>query len=276
MSSDVVSPLAPGIVSRPGVVLPPVGLPFLLAVRSRLPDDFPVLVVTSGDRTPAEQARAMIRKYGIAGATALRASYGSRVDRVLAVAPVSVIAWAAELAKAQQEGEPVAEGDPQDVARAMLDAFDRAGRGELLGLYGEKARPLFLLKRTVESWGAYIAAQLERGIPFSLHLRPAGATGALDLSVDGLSRSQVNALIYAAQKTGARPLVEQVPRHLHLDRLPADPKPAAPTLDVRTLRKGDGLDLVPARSIGHALGQAAGAVGLVGLASTSTDDKREG
>lgn len=97
-------PTAPaGVSLRPGVHVNERMLGFLHDLRAAVPSSIP-LTVTSGYRTPSEQASAMLKKFAYAeskgkpGAEELHDIYGddAAVDLLLRV-PRSVEAWAAEI-----------------------------------------------------------------------------------------------------------------------------------------------------------------------------------
>lgn len=106
---------------------------------------------------------------------------------------------------------------PHAQADAMLAKYRAAGGGsagarELHDTYQDDRAisDLLSLPKTVEAWGARIAARYPR---LSRHLWK----GAVDLSLSGLSGHQLVELEAAVVAEGGRPSLESTPKHLHVD-----------------------------------------------------------
>lgn len=231
--------LAPGVIAVNGARVDARAVAFLVAVRSRLPADFPPIIVTSGQRTPPEQASAMLKKFNYAGAAGLLAApaYGRRFAPVLNNPEITAIAWGAKISELL-DSDPASWTDAiqqgaMTIGLAAFKEFSHLGAVELLAIYGPKANRLLALPRTVPDWTEGITRALAEGVSFSAHLR----ADALDIRRHDdrgamWPRAQLDTLISAIKRTGAQTLVEDNPPHLHVDHIPADAKPAEPTVSV--------------------------------------------
>lgn len=111
---------------------------------------------------------------------------------------------------------------PSEQADAMWTKYQEAeakgtggGAAELIATYGAKADALFQVAHT--EWAALVEQAQADGTLFSRHL-----TGdALDVRTRDLTDSARADLIAAVKATGARPLYEGTPPHLHIDRIAA-------------------------------------------------------
>lgn len=167
--------LDPRVTYNRGVRLNGPLIVWLNRFREALPADIPIHV-TSGLRTPAEQASAMLGKR-------------AEADR--------------------QHAADVAAGKPRP---------RRDGVAELFAIYNDNVIRR-LLDEPVSTWASMIEALAARGILVSPHLT--GGTGAVDIRTRNLSDSDVATMIEAVRATGARPLREYAPPHLHIDGINA-------------------------------------------------------
>ena len=104
MAGELLSILAPGIYARPGVRIDQRRIAYLQAVRARLPQGFPALIVTSGDRSATEQASAMLGKLSAGGWEELYRVYPDALIAALQALPSTLEAWAAYINAAAQRG----------------------------------------------------------------------------------------------------------------------------------------------------------------------------
>lgn len=125
MAAELLSELAPGVLAVPGVQLDARRVAFLQAMRQRLPLGFPALIVTSGDRDPADQARAMLGKLAAGGWEELFRIYPDELITPLQALPTTREAWEAEIRAAAQRGVLYSRhmrGDAMDLRIRHLDS----------------------------------------------------------------------------------------------------------------------------------------------------------
>lgn len=185
--------LDPRVTYNRGTRLNPTSIAWLNRLRTVLPLDIPIHV-TSGDRLPDEQARAMFAKY-------------QEADRQHALNPLR-----------------------------------RDGAAELRAIYG---RGLAAAGLTVDGlffsvpqweWVNVVEGLMGRGIFVSPHLR----RDAVDLRTKDLPDSDLATLEAAVTATGAKPLREYAPPHLHVGGLAAAMARPAPAPIARVQGAGGG------------------------------------
>ena len=103
---------------------------------------------------------------------------------------------------------------PETQASAMIKKHSIGGAREIRKIYGEKAEDFLAAPVSVSSWASVVRDLIRQEILPSHHL-----TGdAIDIRTRDLSSDQIEELIKACKKVGARKtLLETKPPHLHVD-----------------------------------------------------------
>jgi hypothetical protein len=98
----------------------------------------------------------------------------------------------------------------EDQARAMLRKLELFGPGDLMKVYGEKARGILEQPADLASWAAYLEQTTAAGVRWTRHT----AGEALDLRTRDLTPEQREAQVQAVKAAGYGALVEA--DHLHV------------------------------------------------------------
>jgi uncharacterized protein YcbK (DUF882 family) len=122
--------------------------------------------------------------------------------------------------------------DARAQAAAMLRKLELGD--DLVALYGRKVLSVLRQPPTLEAWTAEIERLARAGVEMSDHMD----ADALDLRTRGLSSSQLQRLVAAVRRAGARPLLETTPPHLHLDTLGAAGEPVLRIVGIREALAG--------------------------------------
>jgi hypothetical protein len=125
MAGELLRELAPGVLAVDGVQLDPQRVRYLQAVRAQLSPGFPALIVTSGDRSPGDQAGAMLGKLAAGGWEELYRIYPDELIRPLQALPPTREAWEAEILAAARRGRLYSahmRGDALDLRIRHLDS----------------------------------------------------------------------------------------------------------------------------------------------------------